>query len=300
LDRSLLGAAAFAVAISAGPVLASDLPSRKEPPPPPYFAPAPVANWSGFYFGVNAGGTFGGGDSISAATGALSPNVDAAAIAATGSGTGANNFGGFVGGGEIGYNWQLAPTIVAGAEVDIQGVAGRSGESSFWSASPGSINPSHTFGGAVSASQNLDSLGTVRGRIGYLATPSLLIYATGGLAYGGAHLSSSFVGTETDGVGAQAGGEFSGVAASGARVGWTAGGGLEWMFARNWSAKVEYLYYDLGSVSVGGPVLLYNPATFGMGLGASQTSAQFNGHIVRAGLNYHFHGAAPGPIVANY
>ncbi len=299
MDRSLLGATAVALAISAGPALASDLPSRKEPPPP-YFAPAPVANWAGFYFGVNAGGTFGGSDSISVATGALSPNVDAAAIAATGSGTGANNFGGFVGGGEIGYNWQLAPTIVAGVELDIQGVAGRSGDTSFFSAAPGSINPSHMFGGAAYASQNLDYLGTARGRIGFLATPSLLIYATGGLAYGGAHLSSSFAGTEADGLGAQAGGEFSGVAVAGAQVGWTAGGGLEWMFARNWSAKVEYLYYDLGSVSVGGPALLYNPVMFGMALGASQTSARFNGHVVRAGLNYHFHWAAPAAVVAKY
>jgi outer membrane immunogenic protein len=72
------------------------------------------------------------------------------------------------------------------------------------------------------------------------------------------------------------------------RVGWTAGGGLEWLFAPNWSAKAEYLYYDLGAVTYGGSPI----ATFTGGalftLNALQSSTRFNGHVVRAGLNYHF------------
>jgi outer membrane immunogenic protein len=293
-----LGASGIALAISAAPALASDLPSRKEPPPPPYFAPAPVSNWTGFYLGLNAGGTFGGDDNIYMTSGALSPNIDAAAISAIGSGTGNSNFGGFIGGGEIGYNWKLAPTIVAGVEADIQGVAAGGGDSSFASAAPGVLNPTHTFNGAVTVSRNLDYLGTLRGRVGYLATPSLLLYATGGLAYGGASLSSSFLGAEANGAGAPVGASYSGVANSGTQVGWTAGGGLEWMFAPHWSAKIEYLYYDLGTVSIGGPLQLYGP--LGAGLGASQTSAQFNGHVVRAGVNYHFGWASPASVAAKY
>ena len=94
------------------------------------------------------------------------------------------------------------------------------------------------------------------------------------------------------------GGSYIGGAASSTHVGWTAGGGLEWMFAHNWSAKVEYLYYDLGSVSIGGPLQLYSP--LGTGRGASQTTAQFDGHVVRAALNYHFGSAAPAPVLAKY
>ena len=89
-----------------------------------------------------------------------------------------------------------------------------------------------------------------------------------------------------------------GVAASSAQVGWTAGAGLEWMFARNWSAKMEYLYYDLGSVSISGPLQLYSER--GTSYGASQSSAQFNGHVVRTGLNYHFGSSTPAPVLAKY
>jgi outer membrane immunogenic protein len=254
LKRLSLGASAIALAISAGPALASDLPSSREPPPlppepAPYFAPAPVSNWTGFYVGLNAGGTFGGDNNIYVAAGALSSNVDAAALSATGSGTGDGNFGGFIGGGEIGRNWQLAPTIVAGVETDIQGVAGDGGGSSFASAAPGVLVPGHTFLGSVAVSRSLNYLGTLRGRVGYLATPSLLLYATGGLAYGGTSLSSSFLGTESKGAGVVVGESYSGVASSSSQVGWTAGGGREGMFARNWSAKVEYLYYD-GSIGI--------------------------------------------------
>lgn len=297
------GARAIALAISAGPALASDLPSSGEPPPPPvapppYFAPAPVSNWSGFYVGLNAGGAFGGDSNIHVAAGALSSNVDAAALSATGSGTGDGNFGGFIGGGEIGYNWRLAPTIVAGAEADIQGVAGDDGGSSLASAAPGVLAPAHTFRGAVTVSRSLGYLGALRGRVGYLATPGLLFYATGGLAYGGTSLSSSFLGTETNAAGVLVGESYIGSAASSTHAGWTAGAGMEWMFARDWSAKVEYLYYDLGSVSIGGPLQLYSER--GTGYGASRTTAQFNGHVVRAGLNYHFGSATPAPILAKY
>jgi outer membrane immunogenic protein len=80
----------------------------------------------------------------------------------------------------------------------------------------------------------------------------------------------------------------------------TVGGGLEWMFSQNWSVKFEYLYYDLGTASVNGPVQYVNAVTGATGLGASQTSAQFNGHIVRAGVNYHFNWGAPAPVLAKY
>ncbi|MGB8898002.1 MAG: outer membrane beta-barrel protein [Methylocella sp.] len=69
----------------------------------------------------------------------------------------------------------------------------------------------------------IDYFGTLRGRYGYLFTPTLLVYGTGGFAYGGTGTSSL---TTTP-------------------LGWAAGGGLEWMFFPNWSLKVEYLYYEL-------------------------------------------------------
>jgi outer membrane immunogenic protein len=80
------------------------------------------------------------------------------------------------------------------------------------------------------------------------------------------------------------------------RVGWTVGAGGEWMFTSNWSAKLEYLHYDLGSANYGTPVS--NVAqTLGpiFTLGQS-SSTNFRGDIVRVGLNYKF----GGPVVAKY
>lgn len=96
---------------------------------------------------------------------------------------------------------------------------------------------------------------------------------------------------------------FDGGSFSNTRVGWSAGGGLECMFAANWSAKVEYLYYDLGSMRFNSGVFTATDTSNG-GLGlllanAVQAQARFNGNIVRAGVNYHFNWAAA-PVVAKY
>ena len=92
---------------------------------------------------------------------------------------------------------------------------------------------------------------------------------------------------------------FGASAFSDTRVGWTAGAGLEWMFMPNWSAKVEYLYYDLGTVNSAFFIPAVDNVTGFQAFFAGQSRARFNGNIVRAGVNYHFNwGAAP--IVAKY
>jgi outer membrane immunogenic protein len=152
----------------------------------------------------------------------------------------------------------------------------------------------------------------VRGRLGYLITPTLLAYATGGLAYGGVNSSVSIFQTilgNTDPIPAPP--SILGGGYSNTRAGWTAGGGMEWMLMPNWSAKLEYLYYDLGSASypVGGAH--YQIGFVGTALGCScggggsaasavSAATRFNGHIVRAGVNYHFNWFAPAPALAKY
>jgi outer membrane immunogenic protein len=84
-------------------------------------------------------------------------------------------------------------------------------------------------------------------------------------------------------------------------VGWTAGGGIEWMLAQNWSVKAEYLYYDLGSVQTSsGATSRFHTGPDYL-VWTNQTSAQtrFNGNIVRAGVNYHFNFASM-PVVAKF
>lgn len=121
-----------------------------------------------------------------------------------------------------------------------------------------------------------------------------MLYGTGGLAYGGTKSSTSLdlVGTIPAGFTAPpesvGSGSFSGV-----RVGYTVGAGLEWMFAANWNAKLEYLYYDLGSkrYDSGGVSAFVSPTNFpGIGTAAidTTTKVEFTGSDIRIGLNYHF------------
>ncbi len=84
-------------------------------------------------------------------------------------------------------------------------------------------------------------------------------------------------------------------------TGWTAGGGVEWMFMQNWSAKLEYLYYDLGTANYQlSPMIgTLAPATNAF-VHASTVSARYNGNVVRAGVNYHFNWGSPAPVLAKY
>ncbi|MGH6857792.1 MAG: outer membrane protein [Methylocella sp.] len=309
--RRILLASAGAMAL-AGTAVAADLPSRA--PPPVFLPPPPVFTWTGLYVGINAGYTWGASNNVTVSTapGFISPGDIAAgggpfgvaaAVGANGVlGTGGNS--GFIGGGQIGYNFQFYNSWLIGIEADIQGIAGTRSSGSLGTSTP--IIPGSAVTTALSASKSLDYLGTVRGRFGFLVTPTLLIYGTGGLAYGGANANVSIVGQFTPPPNPSITEPwFSNAAFSDTRVGWTAGGGLEWLFAPNWSAKVEYLYYDLGTVSFNAGALVSNNIGGAFGGGNFFThlpivSTRFNGNIVRAGLNYHFNLWGPAPIVAKY
>jgi len=302
---------ALALAVSAGSAIAADLPSRKAPVMPP---PPPM--WTGFYAGLNAGGLWSNNSSINnvsyglyndpAYAGFQSGTI--AALSATGNITGSSNSG-FIGGGQIGYNWQIGNVgglgfgsgFVTGIEADIQGIAGSTGQGNFFGAAVGpavGTSPVVQFSPVTigQARQNLSYIGTVRGRLGFLAMPTLLIYGTGGLAYGGANLNIAYATADNSGV---LGGGGASTSYANTQVGWTAGGGAEWMVFPNWSVKAEYLYYDLGSVQASTVVAGVNPAGANSFAYTTTASTRFNGNIVRAGVNYHFNwGAAP--VVAKY
>ncbi|HEY8137895.1 MAG TPA: outer membrane beta-barrel protein, partial [Methylocystis sp.] len=157
--------------------------------------------------------------------------------------------GGVLGGLQVGYNYSLTPLFLVGLETDFQGTT----------------MPAFTGNGG------LDWFGTLRGRVGVTIMPTLLIYGTGGFAYG----------------------EFrSGVTQSSAiQTGWTAGGGVEWMFMPNWSAKLEYLYSDISGGNLNG---------FNAGIGINNVNNHTRWNTVRAGVSYHFNLGAPAPVVAKY
>jgi len=279
-------AAAFAASTIAGSALAADLPSRKAPMA---VAPLPIMTWAGWYVGLNAGVTFGGSNTPAFAATDITGTAAGVLVAAgaTAARPASNNGKlGFIGGGQIGWNWQSG-ALVAGLEADIAGIGNGSSSRTGVSFEPATATTSF-----VTVRNKLNYLGTLRGRLGYSVTPSFLLYLTGGLAYGGVSSSATVFQTIAGGAAVATG--TSNNSGGGTRVGYIVGGGAEWMFAQNWSAKLEYSYYDLGSRTAFGVNLLP-----GGPISVFQSTTRTNGHLVRVGLNYHFW-SAPSAVVAKY
>ncbi len=248
-------------ALAATPVAAADM-ALKAPPPP-----APVYSWTGFYVGGNIGYSWGNGDSnyyepIFSVLGLPIP------ISAS------QKLDGLIGGGQIGYNWQANNTWVFGLEADLQG-SGEKGSSS--TADPWGIVVDPTL--TLTNKADIQWFGTVRGRVGVLATPTMLLYGTGGLAYGGISVSGSV----NDGfIGPTNTWSFSDTTT---KVGWTLGAGIEGAFPNtsNWTWKLEYLYIDFGTVS-GNKLDSINLIAF-----PYSWSTRVTDNILRVGFNYRFY-----------
>jgi outer membrane immunogenic protein len=222
----------------------------------------PVAGplWNGPYAGINGGYAWGGSDDLSAVVTCCFRIITPAAFTTAGF-----DSKGWFGGGQIGYNWRPAGAggykdgpaygnFVFGVEADIQG-ADITGSGTVSGTTPGSTT-------AV-AQTSLDWFGTVRARLGY-AIDNVLLYGTGGLAFGGVHDKLIYPGTTVA------------ADATATRTAFAAGGGVEYAFNPAWSAKVEYLYFDLGDVTL----------KSGNGLATAVFEHEYN--AVRAGVNYHF------------
>lgn len=235
--KRLLLAAVSVVALAA-PAAAADIPRPVTKAPPP--VPAPVAqvyNWTGFYIGGHVGGAFTGSDTF-------------------------NRDGRFLGGGQLGLDYQFAPNWVVGIEGQYSWLGGND-------------NGGLAFAPAGLATLDSRGIASVTGRLGYTWGP-VLLYAKGGYAFLDRDLEVTQFGAPvpftTSGRG---------------KDGYTVGAGLEYLFAPNWSAKAEYQYYDFGSTTfTSGP-----PAIVG-------TSFKNDEHTVKAGLNYRF--TWGGPQVPRY
>jgi outer membrane immunogenic protein len=320
--------------LAASAAFAADLPSRKAPmlPPPP---PPPL--WTGFYAGLNAGYSFGMNNTV---TTGVAPAQDAlaallpAGLLVPGSSALANagvaniTRNGFIGGAQVGYNYQWGSSFLIGLEADLQGagIRGSGGNGGFaqdgFAIGGGLLSVTRTSSGFNDINAGIDWMGTVRGRVGYLFTPTMLLYGTGGLAYGGAYANTTNSLNHIINVGvapplANITAVFPTVAGVGryseTLLGWTAGAGFEWMLSPGWSLKAEALYYDLGTVSFGSTgvaaVSPINVALLGGAiniLGGSlltnvpTTRIQYDGVMARAGVNYHFNFGGAAPVMAKY
>jgi outer membrane immunogenic protein len=254
--------------------------------------------WSHYYIGAYGG--YGWGDP----SGGWSGNSAAEAVYLSSGGLARSttfNPRGYLGGLHAGYDHQLGRFVV-GIETDmananIRGSGTSSGNTITFVDSSGqplwSINNYSRY--QSSAGQALRALGSLRVRAGFLASDRVLIYGTGGLAYGRATLSASVSNTETNNewVSSFDGAVFwteqfaacRDICTSGSVSRWLVGGavgaGLEYAFIDRWSARIEYLYYNLGTLSVSLADLRIPAYGF-------NASALFAGHIARFGLTYHF------------
>ena len=147
-------------------------------------------------------------------------------------------------GGTVGYNWQFSQWVL-GLEGDVDAT---------W------IDGSSTAACVAGCKTSNGWLATVRGRVGY-AFDRFLPYITGGLAVGNIKASRPGFGGGDD-----------------TNAGWTAGGGLEFVIAGNWTAKAEYLYVDLGKFNCG----------LACGSGINPDNVSFSTHVVRGGVNFRF------------
>jgi outer membrane immunogenic protein len=261
MRRLLLAATtlvAFAAISAAG---AADM-ALKAPPPPP-----PVDPWGGWYVGLNIGGSWG------RARDTTTFGAPPVLFASTSS-----NLNGVIGGGQVGYNWRSSNWLF-GLEADIQGSSER-GTATSSATLPFfcgviAVFPCPSVGTLVDK-EKLPWFGTVRGRVGVLASPTWLFYVTGGLAYG------EIKSTETLTV---AGGPLpGGTVVNGfntTRAGWTLGGGVEAVVSGNWTAKLEYLYMDFGTINYTYTGLAPFTPIF--------LSTHVTDNVLRVGLNYHFH-----------
>lgn len=151
---------------------------------------------------------------------------------------------GVIGGGQLGYNWQIQNWVL-GLEGQMSG-SGMKGNTAI----PG-----------ASIATDINWLGSVTGKLGYVVAPTTMLYAKGGVAFADYDYTATVLGVTSS--------------AGKTRTGWTVGAGLEWAFAPNWSTFAEYQYYDFGS------------DTFNFtGLAAADLDSSV--HTVKVGVNYRF------------
>ena len=241
--KKLLLATTAVVVMAATSAGAADLRPAYRPAPPP-----PVYTWTGPYFGVNVGYSWG-------------QSKHEAFLRGIGTFSHDRDIDGVIGGGQSGYNYQWGGWVW-GLETDIQ-ASGQKGSDTF-------VSPLAT----ITTENKLEWFGTSRTRLGFLASPNILLYGTAGVAYGQVKDSATIT----------AGGVSVTNTFKDVKAGWTVGAGLEGALGGGWSTKVEYLYIDLGKTE-------QTLATPGLGTLVTETRRTTD-NIVRVGLNYKWGGSS--------
>jgi outer membrane immunogenic protein len=293
----LLAGIAFVALVA--PAAAADMPIK---------APAPVVVdiWSGGYVGANVGYAWGHdsidsiatpGNCASAGAGCLAAPLNALSPAMAQALTFSNislQRKGWIYGGQAGHNFLVHNMFwtndgVIGVEVDFQGVSD-SHSTSVNGGAPLVAPLINTTASTLTVSEKIQSLGTLRGRAGWLWGPNTLIYATAGVAFADARTAvtanSALLGPAVGGSVPFTGAGFLNTELFGPVI----GGGIEWKWTANWSVKAEYLYADLGNLVVNTGPAVNVQATTGLiqGQATVQTTSHVHENIARIGVNYKF------------
>ena len=240
--------------------VAADLPPHKAPPwvapPVQYFT------WTGFYIGAHIGGAWGTKEWTNTLAGARL--VD----------DWQHNINGYLGGLQVGANYQFADRWVIGVEGQFS-----------WANLEGKNHCAIT-GRDLNCSTKSDWLSTAALRFGFTRGDGLLAYIKGGAAW----VSDEYTFNQFD--------PNASISASGARRGWMVGTGIEYAVTSNWSAKIEYNYLDFGSETIHFPGLASALSIRNL---SDEVSIRQRIHLVKAGVNYRFDwGKAPVAVMAKY
>jgi outer membrane immunogenic protein len=270
MKRLFLGSVALvALGLGSSAALAAEL--RRPPPPPPAPPPAPVFTWTGCYIGANAGTSSGRSEHFTTA-GSVVTGPPPEGLPAGVNITDRFNLSGFIGGGQLGCNWQWG-VWVFGIEGD--GAATNKEGQAF----EGPLEPFSPGSSAFISQTQERWLVTARGRLGltnfWWFGPQTMVYVTGGGAWAKIDVSE-FQTVATTGLRPQIGFQDSYT-----RSGWTVGGGLEYALGYGWSVKSEFLYVKFDDFTA------FNTGPFPRGTVAPR-EVRLEDYIWRAGLNYKF------------
>jgi outer membrane immunogenic protein len=267
MKKLLLATTAF-VALAAGSANAADMAVR------PAYAPPPAYSWNGWYIGGTIGYSWGNAkyDSTTSAT-ALGVPLAGTSISES------QKIDGVIGGVQTGYNYQFGGWVW-GWETDFQG-SGQKGGSTFNGSLATIVGPVPL---TVTTDHKLEWFGTARSRLGFLWGQNVLVYGTAGIAYGQVKDTANLnVGAAPVTAGAIA--TFKDV-----KAGYTVGAGVEGALGGGWSAKLEYLYIDLGKTEQTAATTV-NVAGVGTVIAANSSQTfRTTDNILRVGLNYKWGG----------
>jgi outer membrane immunogenic protein len=259
MKKSIVATLAIGALIT--PAMATDLalPVYRAPPAP---IPVPVFSWAGCYIGADIGGAWSSQDVSN-----TSPPINAQAGV-----TGTIDGSGVIGGGYLGCNYQWSPVWLIGIEGDFSGT-NLGGTATAPNLFPGGAP---VGAGGIAWSSNLDSIATLRGRLGYVWSPNTLLYVTGGGAWGRSSYSSvdAFGGCP---------GNCGIVSFSNTSSGYVVGAGVEWApWSTNWIVRAEYLYYNLSGATA---VSFFPPP---VAVAANPVWNNISIQSARIGLSYKF------------